>query len=78
MFQRTLQFARMIIERGPLLWIWMGDPDLADNFNPETSWLQSEEWKTVNDQFHMKSDYVSMHENLLDQTHFPFLPPLVR
>lgn len=65
-----------IVERGPLLWIWMGDPDLADPaLIPETPWLESSEWKTVNDQFHMKSDYVSMHENLLDQTHFPFLHP---
>lgn len=31
--------------------------------------------KGVSGQFHLKSDYVAMHENLLDQTHFPFLHP---
>ncbi|WP_322047472.1 aromatic ring-hydroxylating dioxygenase subunit alpha [Paraburkholderia sp. J67] len=63
-------------ERGPLVWIWMGNPDLADEtLVPDTSWLADPQWKSVSDTFHMKSDYVSMHENLLDQTHFPFLHP---
>ncbi|MGF6876933.1 Rieske 2Fe-2S domain-containing protein [Paraburkholderia sp. MM5477-R1] len=64
------------VERSPLIWIWMGDPDAADeNLVPNTDWLPDPEWKSVGDTFHMKSDYVSMHENLLDQTHFPFLHP---
>jgi len=63
-------------ERGPLVWIWMGDPDHADeSLIPDTSWLASPGWKSVRGSFHMKSDYVAMHENLLDQTHFPFLHP---
>jgi vanillate O-demethylase monooxygenase subunit len=65
-----------VVERGPLIWIWMGEADCADPaLIPETPWLASPQWKTVNGQFHIKSDYVSMHENLLDQTHFPFLHP---
>lgn len=65
-----------IVERGPLVWIWMGDPDHADEtLVPDTSWLASPEWKSVSGSFHIKSDYVAMHENLLDQTHFPFLHP---
>ena len=64
------------VERGPLVWIWMGDADHADeNLVPDTSWLASPEWKSVSGSFHLKSDYVAMHENLLDQTHFPFLHP---
>ncbi len=63
-------------ERGQLIWIWMGDADHADeSLVPDTSWLASPEWKTVSGSFHLKSDYVAMHENLLDQTHFPFLHP---
>nr|WP_314466795.1 aromatic ring-hydroxylating dioxygenase subunit alpha [uncultured Novosphingobium sp.] len=63
-------------ERGPLVWIWMGDPDHADEaLIPDTSWLASPEWKSVRGAYHIKSDYVAMHENLLDQTHFPFLHP---
>ena len=63
-------------ERGPLVWIWMGNPDLADPaLIPDTHWLSDSHWASVTGDFHMKSDYVSMHENLLDQTHFPFLHP---
>ncbi len=65
-----------LVERAPLVWIWMGDPDQADESTiPDTHWLSSPQWKSVSGQFHMKADYVSMHENLLDQTHFPFLHP---
>lgn len=64
------------VERGPLIWIWMGDTDYADEgLVPDTSWLSSPAWKSVSGCFHLKSDYVAMHENLLDQTHFPFLHP---
>lgn len=63
-------------ERGPLVWIWMGDADHADEaLVPDTSWLASPEWTSVRGSFHIKGDYISMHENLLDQTHFPFLHP---
>lgn len=65
-----------VAERGPLVWIWMGHPDHADeSLIPDTDWLGSSEWKTVNGFFPIQADYVSMHENLLDQTHFPFLHP---
>jgi phenylpropionate dioxygenase-like ring-hydroxylating dioxygenase large terminal subunit len=65
-----------IAERGPLLWIWMGEPDVADEAAiPDTSWLMDPGFKSVTGGFSMKSDYVAMHENLLDQTHFPFLHP---
>ncbi|MCW5282763.1 aromatic ring-hydroxylating dioxygenase subunit alpha [Verminephrobacter eiseniae] len=65
-----------VVERAPLVWIWMGDPDKADEaLVPGTHWLSDPLWKSVTGDFHMQSDYVSMHENLLDQTHFPFLHP---
>jgi phenylpropionate dioxygenase-like ring-hydroxylating dioxygenase large terminal subunit len=63
-------------ERGPLIWIWMGDPALADPQKiPDTSWLSSPAWQTVRGQFHIRTNYVAMHENLLDQTHFGILHP---
>jgi phenylpropionate dioxygenase-like ring-hydroxylating dioxygenase large terminal subunit len=62
------------VEKGPLIWVWMGDADKADPaLIPETPWLSDPQWKTVNGQFHIKSNYVAMHENLLDQTHFSIL-----
>ena len=65
-----------VADRGPLTWIWMGLPDLADEaLIPDTSWLADSNWGTVTGNFYIKSDYVAMHENLIDQTHFPFLHP---
>lgn len=65
-----------IVDRGPLTWIWMGSPDIADeSLIPDTSWLADPRWGTVTDGFPIKTDYVAMHENLIDQTHFPFLHP---
>jgi phenylpropionate dioxygenase-like ring-hydroxylating dioxygenase large terminal subunit len=65
-----------ITDRGPLTWIWMGAADLADEaLIPDTHWLDDPAWGTVTGDFHIKADYVGMHENLIDQTHFPFLHP---
>jgi phenylpropionate dioxygenase-like ring-hydroxylating dioxygenase large terminal subunit len=64
------------VERGPLIWIWMGDADHADEtLVPDTNWLSDPKWRSVGGRYHIKTDYASMHENLLDQTHFPFLHP---
>ncbi|MBB5393786.1 MULTISPECIES: aromatic ring-hydroxylating dioxygenase subunit alpha [unclassified Herbaspirillum] len=63
-----------VIEQGPLVWVWMGDPAKADPASvPQTPWLSAPDWKTVSGQFHVGTNYVAMHENLLDQTHFPIL-----
>jgi phenylpropionate dioxygenase-like ring-hydroxylating dioxygenase large terminal subunit len=65
-----------IAERGPLVWIWMGNPDLADEeLIPVTEWLDDPRWASVTGYFRIQCDYVAMHENLLDQSHFPFLHP---
>jgi phenylpropionate dioxygenase-like ring-hydroxylating dioxygenase large terminal subunit len=63
-----------VVEQGPLIWIWMGDAALADPaLIPATPWLSDASWATVHGQFHIPSNYVGMHENLLDQTHFSVL-----
>jgi phenylpropionate dioxygenase-like ring-hydroxylating dioxygenase large terminal subunit len=63
-----------VVEQGPLIWIWMGDVALADPaLIPATPWLSDPNWCTVQGQFHIASNYVGMHENLLDQTHFSVL-----
>ncbi len=63
-----------VAERGPLVWVWMGDALKADAaLIPDTAWLNSPDWASVGGQFHMHTNYVAMHENLLDQTHFAVL-----
>jgi len=63
-----------VVEKGPLVWIWMGDPDAADTaLLPEQDWLSSPAWKHSQGSFHLNANYVSMHENLLDLTHLSYL-----
>ncbi|WP_338759436.1 aromatic ring-hydroxylating dioxygenase subunit alpha [Massilia sp. METH4] len=63
-----------LVERGQLVWIWMGDPALADEtLLRDQAWLESAEWQTSKGYFDLQSNYVSMHENLLDLTHLSFL-----
>ncbi len=63
-----------VVERPPLVWIWMGDPDQADPTRiPDHSWLSDPDYGAVCGYLHVKCSYVRLHENVLDHTHFPFL-----
>lgn len=63
-----------VVELAPLVWIWMGDPDRADPAAiPEHPWLQAADYTHVGGYLHVKCNYVRLHENVLDLTHFPFL-----
>ena len=61
-------------ERGPVVWIWMGDPDKADLSQlPAQVWLEDAQWETSQGYLHLQASYVRLHENLLDLTHLSFL-----
>jgi len=62
-------------ERGPLVWIWMGDPTKVETHKiPDTSWLNTDEgWVFATGSYHIKGNYMLMMENLMDLTHIPFL-----
>ncbi len=63
-----------LIERGSLLWIWMGDASLADEARiPSLPWLSSTAWACSQGYFALPASYVSLHENLMDLTHLSFL-----
>lgn len=63
-----------LVEQGPLIWIWMGDPEAADPARlPETAYLASAEWECSKGYFHLPGNYVSLHENLLDLTHLSYI-----
>lgn len=63
-----------VIEKAPFIWVWMGDKSKAGRGTvPDTSWLDQPEWKTTGGSFNFHTNYVAMHENLLDQTHFSIL-----
>ncbi len=62
------------LERGPLVWIWMGDVATADESRlPPQPWLTSSDWENSKGYMYLKASYVRLHENLLDLTHLSFL-----
>lgn len=63
-----------VIERKPLVWIWGGDPDAADeSLLPHPAWLGAPDWDIYIGFLNIKGSYVHMHENLLDLSHLSFL-----
>lgn len=63
-----------LIERGGLVWIWMGDPDQADMTRlHDIAFLASDAWARSKGYFRLEGNYVSLHENLLDLTHLSYI-----
>ena len=63
-----------IVERQHLIWIWMGDPDLAD---PEAiadfPWLDNDDWRFRGERLELNANYMLLVENLCDLSHLPFV-----
>ena len=65
-----------LVESGGLLWIWMGEPERADEaLIPEHPWLQSPGWAVVRGRAHAAARAQLLNENLLDLSHLSFLHP---
>lgn len=63
-----------LFERWGLVWIWMGDPSLADQSRiPNHEFVRSEGWTTATGTLHVRGRAQLMNENLLDLSHVPFL-----
>lgn len=63
-----------LVEQGPFVWIWMGNPDKPDNDKlVQQPWFTGPDWNHVTGYCHMKANYLGLHENLLDLSHFPFV-----
>lgn len=59
-----------VAERHGLIWIWCGDPDLADvSTIPSFEWTDNPDWVYAGGVYHVKSDYRLMIDNLMDLTH---------
>jgi phenylpropionate dioxygenase-like ring-hydroxylating dioxygenase large terminal subunit len=63
-----------LLERHKWLWIWMGDPALADPALIEDfHWLDDPAWGAEGTYYHVKGDYRLIIENLLDLTHLTYV-----
>jgi phenylpropionate dioxygenase-like ring-hydroxylating dioxygenase large terminal subunit len=63
-----------VCQRGPVVWIWLGDPEGAD---PEKivdlPWMTASNWAHAKIYFHLGASYVYINENLVDTTHLGFM-----
>jgi phenylpropionate dioxygenase-like ring-hydroxylating dioxygenase large terminal subunit len=65
-----------IVERWGLVWIWMGDPALADPTSiTDFHWLDDPEWGAKGERLYINCDYRLMIDNLLDLSHLTFVHP---
>jgi vanillate O-demethylase monooxygenase subunit len=63
-----------IVEKHGWIWIWMGDPALADPAKaPNYDKYDDPSWASYDQLITMKSNYFLVVENLLDLSHLPFL-----
>ncbi len=63
-----------LVERPPFLWLWPGDPHQADEaLVPGHPWLSDSGWAFATGCTDIEANYLGLHENLLDTTHFSFL-----
>lgn len=65
-----------LVERHALLWIWMGDPALADPVTiPDFSWLSDPKWEAVRGGTIAEGHYELYSDNILDLSHANFVHP---
>ena len=63
-----------VVERHKLVWIWMGDPALADeSLIADFHWLDDPAWRFRGERLELKGNYLLLVENLCDLTHLPFV-----
>lgn len=67
-----------IVERYHALWVWMGDPGLADPASiPDFSVYDRADIISSRDDLHVAAGYELITDNLLDLTHAAFLHPFL-
>ncbi len=66
-----------VVERYKVIWLWMGDPELANpDLIPEFAFLEDSETYTCCQGYtHLKGNYQLISDNLLDLSHIHYLHP---
>lgn len=63
-----------VVERHRFVWIWPGEPELADpDLVPDLHWNDDPEWTADGSVIHLECDYRLVLDNLMDLTHEQFL-----
>lgn len=63
-----------VVERYHWVWIWMGDPALADPAKiVDYHWLDDDNWGARSSYLHVKANWQLIVDNLLDLTHLAFV-----
>jgi phenylpropionate dioxygenase-like ring-hydroxylating dioxygenase large terminal subunit len=64
-----------VVERYHWIWVWMGDPSLADPRRiPDWWWMDHPDWAFIKGTFlHIRCNYELITDNLLDLTHLGFV-----
>jgi phenylpropionate dioxygenase-like ring-hydroxylating dioxygenase large terminal subunit len=65
-----------VVERHHWIWIWMGDPALADPAKIEDfHWMDDPAWRAAGERLALQANYVLLVENLLDLSHLSYVHP---
>lgn len=63
-----------VVEQDSLVWVWIGDPALADPATiPRAPWLADPGWTTVGDMEPIDAGYGLLVDNLMDLSHETYL-----
>ncbi|HVZ45735.1 MAG TPA: aromatic ring-hydroxylating dioxygenase subunit alpha [Ramlibacter sp.] len=63
-----------VVDGGRLVWIWMGDPALADESTiPDFPYLKDPLWHGIPDYLHYDASYLLIADNLADLNHIAYV-----
>ncbi len=63
-----------VVERHRWVWIWMGDPELADPDEiADFHWMDDPDWRAKGTRLELEGNYLLLVDNLLDLTHLQFV-----
>ncbi len=63
-----------VVQRGPFIWVWMGDPSKADPaLIVDLPYLQDPAWKGIPAYLHYKANFLLIVDNLSDFSHLAFV-----
>jgi len=61
-----------IVEKYHWVWIWMGEPSLADaSLIEDFHWMDHPDWRFKGERLHVEGNYLLLVENLVDLSHLP-------